>query len=73
MPTLQDLADDLESMEKPELEDLIREIRDDEFHDFKNSKYALPKMALVRKLKEHGLHNKASDVKRGHYSEREED
>lgn len=30
--------------------DLAKEVIDHEFHDFKNKKYALPKVALIEKL-----------------------
>ncbi|MGH2613128.1 MAG: hypothetical protein ACRDFB_08810 [Rhabdochlamydiaceae bacterium] len=45
-----------------DLEYLVHEAHNFQFHDFKNSKYDLPKVALVDEL-----HNLISNVKNGEY------
>ena len=69
MNTMIELVEWLKNLKRDDLTGLIYEALTGEFHDYKNEKYAAPKMVLVQKLKEKGLENIAQDVIQGMYDE----
>lgn len=64
-----ELVEELRSLNRADLQELIDEAMAGEFHDFKNNKYGMPKMTLVSKLKEKGLGSIAQQVVNGDYDE----
>ncbi len=64
-----ELVEELQKLNRSDLKELIEEAKAGEFHDFLNNKYALPKMILVKKLREKGLKDIAIQVVNGEYDE----
>lgn len=64
-----ELVEELQNLNRDDLDELIEEAKAGEFHDFLNNKYAAPKMTLVIKLTEKGLDDIAEQVKSGEYDE----
>lgn len=57
------MAKELRSL-KSDVRDLLVEVIEDDYHDFKSKKYATPKMALVERLEE-----LINNTKQGKYDE----
>lgn len=64
-----DLADKLEQQENPDYAGFIMDLRDLEFDDFANEKYATPKLEMIRQATELGLHDVVRQIKDGDFDQ----
>lgn len=69
--TMVELVQELEKIEHrtPLIEQIIKEAKAGEFHDYKNEKYVCGKVAANELLTRAGLHELAAQIRRGEYDE----